>query len=119
MLDNAIKFSPPGGVITVCTTATPSEVEIAVQDSGPGLELEELERATGRFWRSPAQSNVEGSGLGLAIAARTVELGRWPAAPGAAGGRRVAGGRDAAPGGRRPTDGADPDSMSQKPSLSR
>jgi signal transduction histidine kinase len=74
VLDNAIKFSPPGGVITVCTSATQSEVEIAVQDSGPGLALDELERATGRFWRSPAQSNIEGSGLGLAIAARTVEL---------------------------------------------
>ncbi len=91
VLDNAIKFSPPGGVITVCTTATPSEVEIAVQDSGPGLELEELERATGRFWRSPAQSNVEGSGLGLAIAARTVELagGRLRLERPADGGLRV------------------------------
>ncbi len=74
VLDNAIKFSPPGGVITVWTSATPSEIEIAVQDSGPGLAVDELDRATGRFWRSPAQSNVEGSGLGLAIAARTVEL---------------------------------------------
>ena len=43
--------------------------------AGPGLAADELERATGRFWRSPAQANVEGSGLGLAIAARTVELG--------------------------------------------
>lgn len=45
-----------------------------VRDRGPGLPAEQLERATDRFWRSPAQSNVEGSGLGLAIAARTVEL---------------------------------------------
>ena len=47
-----------------------------MRDTGPGLAPDELDRATGRFWRSPAQTNVEGSGLGLAIAARTVELGR-------------------------------------------
>jgi signal transduction histidine kinase len=74
LLDNAVKFSPRGGTITVRTAATASHVEIAVRDTGPGLAPDELERATGRFWRSPAQSNVEGSGLGLAIAARTVEV---------------------------------------------
>jgi signal transduction histidine kinase len=74
VLDNAIKFSPPGGSITVRTAITPTHVELAVRDAGPGMATEELERATGRFWRSPAQSNVEGSGLGLAIAARTLEV---------------------------------------------
>jgi signal transduction histidine kinase len=74
VLDNAIKFSPPGGSITVRTGITPTHVELAVRDTGRGMAPEELERATGRFWRSPAQSNVEGSGLGLAIAARTLEV---------------------------------------------
>jgi signal transduction histidine kinase len=74
VLDNAVKFSPPGGTVTVRTGTTPTHVEVAVRDTGPGLAPEELERATARFWRSPAQSNVDGSGLGLAIAARTVEL---------------------------------------------
>jgi signal transduction histidine kinase len=74
VLDNAVKFSPPGGSVTVRTGTTAVHVEIAVRDTGPGLAPDELERATDRFWRSPGQSNVEGSGLGLAIAARTVEL---------------------------------------------
>jgi signal transduction histidine kinase len=76
VLDNAVKFTPPGGAVTVHTSATDDgeRVEIAVRDTGPGLEPGQLERATDRFWRSPAQSNVEGSGLGLAIAARSVEL---------------------------------------------
>ncbi len=74
VLDNAVKFTPPGGSVTVHTSAGPDNVEIAVRDTGPGLAPEELERATDRFWRSPAQINVDGSGLGLAIAARTVEL---------------------------------------------
>jgi signal transduction histidine kinase len=74
VLDNAVKFSAPGDVITVGTARCGDRVEIAVRDTGPGLAPDELERATDRFWRSPSQSNVEGSGLGLAIAARTVEL---------------------------------------------
>ncbi|WP_214406306.1 sensor histidine kinase [Pseudonocardia lacus] len=75
VLDNAVKFSPPGSTITVHTTVAADRVEVAVRDTGPGIAPEELTWATARFWRSPAQSNVEGSGLGLAIAARTLELG--------------------------------------------
>ncbi len=78
VLDNAVKFTPPGGRITVDTAASGEDadvVEIAIRDSGPGMDPEQLERATSRFWRAPGQDNVEGSGLGLAIAARTVEVG--------------------------------------------
>jgi signal transduction histidine kinase len=77
VLDNAIKFSPPGSEIVVHTEPEhpgdgPNQVLLSVRDNGPGLTKEELERATDRFWRSPAQHNVEGSGLGLAIAQTTV-----------------------------------------------
>lgn len=75
VLDNAVKFTPSGGTVTVCTAVDGEHVRIAVRDTGPGLAPDELERATDRFWRSPGQINTEGSGLGLAIAARTVELG--------------------------------------------
>jgi len=75
VLDNAVKFSPPGGTVTVHTSAGAEWVEVAVRDTGPGLAPDELSRATDRFWRSPEQINVEGSGLGLAIAARTLDLG--------------------------------------------
>jgi signal transduction histidine kinase len=83
VLDNAVKFSASsgasssdgrGGSITVRTAARDGHVEIGVRDTGPGIPPDELDRATDRFWRSPAQSNVEGSGLGLAIAVRTLEL---------------------------------------------
>ncbi|GAA0936972.1 HAMP domain-containing sensor histidine kinase [Pseudonocardia zijingensis] len=74
VLDNAVKFAPAGSEIDVRTASVNGRVEIAVRDTGPGMAPEELERATGRFWRSPGQSNTEGSGLGLAIAARTLEV---------------------------------------------
>jgi signal transduction histidine kinase len=74
VLDNAVKFSAAGDTVAVRTEVRDGRVEISVRDTGPGIPPEELDRATDRFWRSPAQSNVEGSGLGLAIAARTLEL---------------------------------------------
>lgn len=75
VLDNAVKFTPAGGTVTVSVGLRGTAVEVAVTDTGPGLRPDELDRATDRFWRSPGQINVDGSGLGLAIAARTVELG--------------------------------------------
>src|SRR5918992_327023 len=74
VLDNAVKFAPPGTPISIRTGTNNGYVEIAVRDTGPGMAPDELERAAGRFWRSPSQSNTEGSGLGLAIAARTLEV---------------------------------------------
>jgi signal transduction histidine kinase len=75
VLDNAIKFSAPGGEVEVHTRPAGEHVLLTVRDQGPGLAPDELERATDRFWRSPAQHNVDGSGLGLAIALSTVRRG--------------------------------------------
>jgi len=69
LLDNAVKFSLAGAEILVGTGTSDTDVVFEVRDHGPGLSTEELERATDRFWRSPAHHNLEGSGLGLAIAA--------------------------------------------------
>ncbi|MFI7692094.1 ATP-binding protein [Nonomuraea sp. NPDC049655] len=64
-LDNAQKFVPEGGTVTV----TLDGGTLRVADDGPGLGAEERAEALGRFWRSGAHANVPGSGLGLAIAA--------------------------------------------------
>ncbi|MEU6712466.1 HAMP domain-containing sensor histidine kinase [Nonomuraea sp. NPDC046802] len=64
-LDNAQKFVPEGGTVTV----TLADGVLRVADDGPGLGEEERSEALGRFWRSGAHANVPGSGLGLAIAA--------------------------------------------------
>ncbi|MFC0112972.1 sensor histidine kinase [Kibdelosporangium aridum] len=73
LLDNALKFTAEGSVVNVDITEDDTNVYIAVRDHGPGLQPEELERATDRFWRSPAHQNITGSGLGLAITRRLVE----------------------------------------------
>jgi two-component system sensor histidine kinase MprB len=68
LLDNAVKFSPPGGSVTVRL----QEGELTVRDEGPGIPAEDLPYVFDRFWRSPSARGLPGSGLGLAIAARAV-----------------------------------------------
>ncbi|WP_431046455.1 sensor histidine kinase [Streptomyces sp. P1-3] len=64
-LDNAAKFVPDGGTVTVSLRAG----TLRIADDGPGLDPDQRAAALGRFWRSPSHGNVPGSGLGLAIAA--------------------------------------------------
>jgi signal transduction histidine kinase len=68
VIDNAVKFSPDGADVDVSVSRSADVVEIVVRDHGPGIELEDIERATDRFWRNTGNQNVPGSGLGLAIA---------------------------------------------------
>ncbi|MEU5832921.1 HAMP domain-containing sensor histidine kinase [Streptomyces diacarni] len=67
VVDNAVKFSPDGGTVTVTVRAEGDHVTVETRDSGPGLTDEELERVGDRFWRSGRHQNVSGSGLGLSI----------------------------------------------------
>jgi signal transduction histidine kinase len=74
VLDNAVKYSPPGGDVELTTARVEGAVEVAVRDHGPGLGPDDLGRATERFWRgNGGGSGPPGSGLGLAIAARGAE----------------------------------------------
>ncbi|WP_051860388.1 sensor histidine kinase [Streptomyces anulatus] len=68
VLDNAVKFSPPGSTVDV----TLHRGELTVRDRGPGIPAEELPHVFERFWRSPSARQLPGSGLGLSIVARTV-----------------------------------------------
>lgn len=69
LLDNAIKYTPPGGTVDVQVLAEGKQLLLTVQDSGPGIAPQERERALDRFYRahSGQGSGVQGSGLGLAI----------------------------------------------------
>lgn len=91
VLDNALKYTPPGRRVRVATLRSYGRVGVSVVDGGPGMPAEDRARATDRFWRAPGQSNVEGSGLGLAIAARTAATarGNLDLSPAPDGGLRV------------------------------
>lgn len=73
IIDNALKFAPSGSTVHVLVGEIGGDHVIAVRDRGRGLEPEQLELATSRFWRSPLDQNVPGSGLGLAIASDLME----------------------------------------------
>jgi len=66
LIDNAIRYTPAHGHITVSIQARAERVVLAVEDSGPGIAPEERERVFDRFYRVLG-SGVDGSGLGLAI----------------------------------------------------
>jgi two-component system sensor histidine kinase MprB len=66
LLDNALKWSPDGGVVEVsCLAGT-----VVVRDHGPGISDDDLVHIFDRFYRAPAARGRPGSGLGLAIVAQ-------------------------------------------------
>lgn len=68
LLDNACKFCPSGGTIALRLRCTPAAVDLAVQDSGPGMSADDLARACDRFYRAPIhRGSTDGFGLGLAL----------------------------------------------------
>jgi two-component system sensor histidine kinase ChvG len=68
LLDNAISFSPPGGRVAVLARRVGNEIQIAVDDEGPGIPDENLERIFERFYTDRPQENFgQNSGLGLNI----------------------------------------------------
>jgi signal transduction histidine kinase len=66
LVDNAIRYAAAGGHIQVEVGRTPTGLRLSVQDDGPGIPAEQLERVFDRYYRLADQS-VHGTGLGLAI----------------------------------------------------
>lgn len=73
LLDNAAKWSPPGGVVRVSLRAAQRSAVLIIDDSGPGIPPEERERVFERFYRAPESRSMPGSGLGLAIAGQVLQ----------------------------------------------
>ena len=71
LLSNALKYTPPGGRVTVSAAAENGDVRFQVKDTGPGIPTEHQPRIFERFFRVPNQS-IAGAGLGLAIAKEIV-----------------------------------------------
>ncbi len=72
LVDNAVKFTPAGGSVTVETRVQGTVAELMVLDSGPGIPPEQHERALQRFGRLDASRSRPGNGLGLPLAAAIV-----------------------------------------------
>lgn len=73
LLDNAIKFSPPGGGISL-RASEGAALTIVVADRGPGIPEPDRRRATERFFRGESARNTPGSGLGLSLVAAVARL---------------------------------------------
>lgn len=75
LLDNAVSFSPPGGVVEIAATCVDDEVVIRVSDEGPGIPEQEREQVFRRFHTERPKDEGFGkhSGLGLAIARTIIE----------------------------------------------
>ena len=72
LVDNACKFTPSGGTVTVHVSASGGRVSVHVVDSGPGIAPAERERVFERFYRVEATRGIPGSGLGLALCREVV-----------------------------------------------
>jgi signal transduction histidine kinase len=71
LMANAVKVTPRGGQVTVTAAVRGAEVELAVTDTGPGIDPGELPHVFERYWRS-RNASYRGSGLGLTIASALV-----------------------------------------------
>ena len=76
LLNNAAKYTPDGGLITVSTRVGPTDFEVTVRDTGRGIAKEELERVFDLFVQIEPNSQhaLGGLGVGLALVRRVVEL---------------------------------------------
>jgi two-component system sensor histidine kinase KdpD len=73
LVENAVKYTPPGAEIAVSAAVADGELRVSVADHGPGVPGEALPRLFEPFYRAPATSTIRGSGLGLAVARGLVE----------------------------------------------
>ena len=74
LLDNAIKYTPEGGAVTLHVTSDDATVTAVVADSGPGVPPGEREAVLRRFYRLEPARAAPGSGLGLSLVAAVAQL---------------------------------------------
>ena len=76
LMTNAIKFTPPGGAITISATATEASLHIQVQDTGIGIDRKDMDRLARPFEQIENQMSKtrEGTGLGLALTKSLIEM---------------------------------------------
>jgi signal transduction histidine kinase len=74
LVDNAVKFSPPGQSVSVLARPTATGADIVVTDHGPGIPPSDRDRATERFFRGETARSTPGAGMGLALVQAVAQL---------------------------------------------
>jgi signal transduction histidine kinase len=73
LIDNAVKYTPEGGRITVAATASEGDAVITVSDTGAGIAEEDLPRIWDRLYRADRSRSTRGLGLGLSLVRAIVQ----------------------------------------------
>jgi two-component system sensor histidine kinase KdpD len=73
LLENSLKYSPPGSPIEIVATTEASWLVLEVDDRGPGVPEQDLKRVFDKFYRIPVPEGAGGTGLGLSICKGIVE----------------------------------------------
>jgi len=74
LFDNAIKFSPTGGKISLSLEKEGSAVKFRIKDNGMGIAPEQKNRVFEKFYKGDRSRNSDGNGLGLSIASKIVDM---------------------------------------------
>lgn len=72
LIDNAVKFDPPGGYIRLRLRPVQGQAVFTIEDNGPGIRPEDMERIFDKFYQSDNSHQEDGNGLGLALVKRIV-----------------------------------------------
>lgn len=73
LVDNALKYTPEGGRVTIATAAEPGALTVTVSDNGPGVPEAEREAVWRRLYRGDASRSQRGLGLGLTLVRAVAE----------------------------------------------
>ncbi len=77
LVDNAVKFTPPGGSVCVALRGSAAQPVVRIADTGPGIAVEERDLVLRRFYRSDRSRGSRGSGLGLSLVAAVARVHRF------------------------------------------
>lgn len=76
LFDNAVKFSPRGGIFAVSIAETSDSIAVSVSNNGPEISEEDKESLFKKFYKADKSHSSEGNGIGLAIVSKIVDLHR-------------------------------------------
>ncbi|MGB4660721.1 MAG: ATP-binding protein [Mobilitalea sp.] len=74
LIDNAIKYSKPGGTIWILEEVDSDYLKVIIKDEGVGISVDKLSKVFDKFYQCDESHKRRGSGLGLSIVRRIIEL---------------------------------------------